>query len=530
MPKAAKAVPTFLLVISIGLLVLFLWWHWHLGLVRYFDADEFAHLHWAAKMLEGKRPFIDFQTFFPPGFAISLMPTLLFGWGTSQPFITARILTFFIFLGLCFVSGIIFWQQRKSRWGAVLAMAFLAFIPLPFDKYLEVRPDNLATLLILIAVYAELKWMTQTPQIKSSLPAGKVGLSLEIYPLLSGLGYSLSYLVLPKTLPNIGVGILIAIFYIWDIREIKNKRIQWGKLKSIILPFVAGLGIPLVIFGIWVLTLGDLSLVWYSLFTLPVEANKISKYFIMMQDLFFYPNSIYYGVDGWSRGLYVNIIFWVVGFLVGSYRLITPFLTSQGEKPKAMGELLIALQFWIQIAFFVEYVPLKHPQYLIPIGVFIAWYNADLILSIWNGIKSIFVLRIVFLIIFFILGIFLHDVFMEINSPKINWTNKSLLDESESMYQIVPKNEYVLDLVGQMLYNPDPYYACCIPFGQSMEFMSRPLPDLPTVLEKTNTKYIAQGGLARVNTLPWNWQMYIGSRFIPYRGDKSLLVRKDVVQ
>jgi hypothetical protein len=519
MPKVARLVPVFLIIISTFLLVLFLSWHLQLGLTRYFDADEFAHLHWAAKMLEGKRPFIDFQTFFPPGFAISLMPALLFGWGTTEPFTAARVMTFLIFLGMCFCSMLLFWSQRKSLWGAVLAGAILAFLPLPFDKYLEVRPDNLATLLVLIAVYSQLKWMMLVSRINPK--RGYI-----IWPFVTGLSYSLSYLVLPKTLPNIGVGVLVMVVYFWP--EGKNIQDRLLKLLGGLRWGLTGLIIPIALFILWALTLGNPALVWYSLFTLPVEANKISKYFVMMQDLFFYPNSIYYGVDGWSRGLYVNLAFWIVGSLFGMYRLVTPFLTAKGEKPKAYGEILIALQFWIQIAFFVEYVPLKHPQYLIPIGVFIAWYNADLLVSIWNSIRTVAFLRIFYLMAFIAFGFYITDVFMEVNSPKVNWTNKILMDKSAELYRTIPKNEYVLDLVGEMLYNPDPYYACCIPFGQSMEFMSRPLPDLPAVLEQTNTKYISQVGLERVNTLPWQWQEYINKTFEPYNGDKSLLVRKEI--
>ena len=78
-----------------------------------------------------------------------------------------------------------------------------------------------------------------------------------------------------------------------------------------------------------------------------------------------------------------------------------------------------------------------------------------------------------------------------------------------------------------MLYNPDPYYACCIPFGQSAEFLSRPLPDLPKALEDTDTKYIAQGGLYRVNTLPYPWQQYIYGKYKPFNGDNTFLVRSE---
>ncbi len=461
-----------ILFVATGFLFLyFLSYHYRLGLTRYFDADEFAHLHWAAKMMEGKKPYIEFLTFFPPGYAVSLISALVPGWGTVQPFITARIMTFWIFAMMCVMSGMIFWEVRKSVWGAVLAAALLAFLPLPFDKYLEIRPDNLATLLLLAAIYFQIK--------KKHMVSGAL--------------YALSYLVLPKMVPNIAIGFGMAVLS--------------RKLK----PFIMGMTIPMAVFGIWVLTLGNFPLVFYSLFKLPVEANKISQTFIMMQDLFFYPNSIYYGVDGWNRGLLVNHSIWVLALLFSVYRLISA---------KSKSEVLISLQMWAQIIFFVQFAPLKHAQYLIPIGVFIAWYAADFVLYL-----SIRIPKIIFLPLFAVLALFLVSVFNEVTIPKQAWTNADFIKQVEEYYRDVPKDEQILDLTGVFLYNPDAYYACCIPFGQFAGYLSRPLPDLPRILEENRVPYIYQSGLKRVSTLPWAWQQYIYARYEPVDGDETLLKR-----
>jgi hypothetical protein len=501
--KPAGLVRNLLITFSMVLLGIFLWWHWKLGMVRYFDVDEFAHLHWAAKMMQGKKPYIDFLTFFPPGFAWFLSPALSLGWGTAAPFQIARQMMFVVFAAMCALSGMIFWEMRRSVTGAIVAAMLLAFLPLPFDKYLEIRPDNVATVLILAAVYGQIRWM-------------KNGAGL--WPLLSGLSYSLSYIVLPKMVPNIAVGVLIAFLY--GLPGIRKPLVY----------FFTGLAVPLVAFGLWAFSLGNPGLVWYSLFQLPVESNRISQYFIMMQDLFFNPNGIYYGVDGWTRPLYANHTLWVTGILFGVWRLITPVFAAASyggvRRGMVLAELLIGLQLAAQLLFFVQFAPLKHAQYLIPIGVFVAWYGADFIHACTASVLRS--RRGASLVVFvWLLGsMYLYRVFMESQSIKLQWTNSENIHRIAALYEKVPADEPVLDLTGEMLYNPDAYYACCIPFGQFAGFLTRPLPDLPEILNRQGTRYVNQGTLMRVNTLPWEWQQHIHREFAPNGKDESFLTRR----
>jgi len=491
------------------LLVIFLWWHFNLGMTRYFDADEYAHMHWAAQIVAGRRPFVDFLTFFPPGFHWFLAPAFLIGWGTVQPFLTARFMMFLVFAATVAVAGLLFWEQRRKLFGALLAGAIVSFLPLPFDKYLERRPDLLATLVTLLAIWFQIQWMKH----------GDRG-----WAAVTGITYTISYLVLPKMVPNIAVGLLIAGWYVWE----QYKKTNQKKPKVIIeiaKPFALGLLAPAIVFLLWTLTLGDFGAVWYSLTKLSVESNMISKYFIMMPTLFFYPNGIYYGENGYTQGLYTNHVVWVIGLLFGIWRLVTPYLTVTKEKVK--GEVLIALNFFIQVAFYVQFVPLKHAQYLIPIGVFVGWYVADLVCAVWDRASKHLIAACVFIGLCLAGAVFLYNIFLSVNAVKLTWTNKDDLAKLSDLYSKIPQNEYVLDLDGRMLYARDPYYACCIPFGQFAGFLSRPLPSLPDELEKTGTKYINQGGLERVNTLSGEDQQYVWAHYAPLDGDKTILVRKD---
>jgi hypothetical protein len=547
--KPAKFIAIILFITSIILLVIFLFWHWKLGLVRYFDVDEYAHLHYAAQIIMGKKPYVDFLSFFPPGFAWFLTPAILIGWGTIQPFITARIMTFFIFLGMCTVSGLIFWEMRKKIWGAVLAAMLLAFLPMPLDKYLEIRPDNLATLLILIAVYFQIIWLLRGP-VAGNLP-GKptrgplpgspssratplkvikeiiIENQIFINPLVSGLAYGLAYLVLPKMLPNIALGVGIAILFALQNHPFKKKTDLTPVLLTL-KPFLIGLGAPLLLLVLWALSLGKLGIVIYSFTALLLESNKISQYFIMMPNLFFYPNGTFYGVDGWSRGLLVNHAIWVMGLFFAIYRLVTAYLPN--GKKQFLAEVLMAASLVMQVIFYVKLVPLKHTQYLIPIGIFIAWYAADLLVAIFHQVGKIRYGKVVYTGVYIVAAIFLYQTYIEVNQVKLSWSNTKPLTDIADMYKRIPVTDQILDLDGRMLYNPDAYYACCIPFGQFAGFLSKPLPDLPTILEQNRVKYINQGELQRVNTLPGNWQQYIYSHYHSDSGNNTFLIRNDISQ
>lgn len=491
----------------IGLLLYFLWFHWQLGLHRYFDADEFAHLHWAAQMAAGQKPYIDFFLFFPPGFYVMLVPLFWLGSGIT-PIVAGRILEFMIFTGVVGVSIVLFWYVRRS-WIAIIVGVILAFLPLPFDKFIEIRPDTLATLFVLVGLLFQIRWMHSHRDRPSHARVDP----LRSSGLWAGLCYSFSLLVLPKTLPQVVFSCVIATIVCWQ-----NKR---QKIR----PFIVGLVTPLLITGVWLLTLGNISQVWYSLTKLPFEANQISKYFIMMPDLFFYPNEIFYGRGGYTFPLLVNHGIWIIGLLVGLYRLLTP--TFPKGKDRAWEELLIAGSFMVNVIFYVVIVPLKHAQYLIPIAVFVAWYVADGAFMMWEKMRNTNMIATAIIFVVVILGGGgLVGAFVQVNRPKLLWTNAKDLKDLDVLFATIAKTEYILDLDGRTMYYPSPYPVCCLPFGQFAPFLSRKLPSLSQSLEQTKTKYISEGTLKRTTTLLPQDQAYIRDHYQPSGDIDGLLVRK----
>jgi len=448
--------------------VIFLYWKFRLGLVRFFDVDEMAYLHWAHNVVSGRVPFVDFLSYVPPGFLYVLAP--LFWIFQEASILTAgRVFAWVVFVGMCGVLGAVFvsirgnmvdkggkgnWEEKL--WYFVLPGLFLSFLPMPADKLLEVRPDNLAVLISLFGLLFHVR--------KRNFWAGFF--------------YSVSLLILPKTLPQVLVGTL------------------WGALgsrgdKGSFFRLVLGLGVPIGIFGVWMMSTGNISLVWYSLTALPLEVNRIGEQFGMQPDLFFYPNDMYYGSGGWNIGLIANHTIWLIGIFVGAVRLVT-------------GDFLVAGTFFAYIFVFMYGYPLRHPQYLIPIAAFIALFAADFLVTLKKKIGVIWVLGVIG-------GMFL--VFQTVNEQKLSSATQEDARKLTQALSIIPKNSYVLDMVGSTIFYRDPYYVSAVPFGQWMPYLSRPLPSLSETLENTQTNYIYSGKTDRVDTLPERDKVYIYSKY-----------------
>ncbi len=460
--------------VGIFLLVFLLWWRWQVATVRFFDVDEFSYLHWAGELVKGERPYVDFFMFFTPGFLWVFAPLVKAFWMSANIFLAARTASFFIFLGILGSLGILWGKTRGWKW-AMLPVILLAFLPMPYDKFLEVRPDNLATLFGLIGVIWAIggKWFW------------------------AGFFYSLSLLVFVKTVPFAVMGATIAILT-------RRSRV-----------FFAGLLVPIVFFFLWAATLGDFGTVWYSLTKLPFEANMIGKLGIMEPHLFFFPNPAFYSAWGITLPLILNHAIWIIGIIMGVYRFFTPFITAGGDRKKVLIEWLISGTFLLLVFGYVRFFPLKHAQYLIPIAIFIAYYAGD-------ALKNIGIIGAIGGAI--LLGV----ATVQTNQPKLAWTNEAQVSQMRTLSQAIDPNAEVLDLEGRMLFWKDAYYICCVPFGSFEQFLSRRPPPVREVLETKKTPYIWQGDTGRLSTLSSEDKAYIRTKYVPVgEWGEKLLKRKE---
>jgi len=465
-----------ILLIVTGLVMLsMLWMKLELGLTRYFDADEFAYLHWAHNVYRGSVPYRDFLLYVPPGFLVFLAPLFFIA---GNPLIPGRVLMWVVYIGICITLGMLLvtlrgktvkgWRERFRMF--LMPGIVLSFLPLPSDKFLEIRPDNLA---LLFSVYGLLCQVRKRP-------------------FWAGVSYGIALIVLPKALPQVVLAMLVlpSAFLLW------------------------GMGVPFAVFGLWVLGIGEGSHVWYSLTKLPFEVNRIGETFGMQPDLFFYPNATYYGRPGWNWGLVVNHIAWFMGLMTGVIRFVTPALGASRLEFLTAGILLSYV-----FAFMYGY-PLRHAQYLIPIAAFVAFYVADGLRMLerrgrWGEVAAVSLIAVMAITSY------------QVTKPKLLLTNADDLNTQRIIKQVIPEGAYVFDLVGATIFYKDPYYVSAVPFGQWEQYLTRPLPSVITALEGTHTRYIYQGKLSRVSALSPKDQEYILRTYRPSRElGSDLLVRE----
>ncbi|MFH0749570.1 MAG: hypothetical protein V1917_01475, partial [Candidatus Gottesmanbacteria bacterium] len=252
--RSLISIPFILTILTLGVGIYFLYWKFQLGLVRYFDIDEFAYLWWTSHMHQGVMPYRDFLFGVTPGFLWFLSPLFAFFHGVT-PMVVGRILMCIVFTSLAVSAGVLFWEMRKS-WLAVAVPLFLIFLPLPADKFLEIRPDTLSLLFVLLGMVFLVHVMNR-----------KAGAFLVGAAAFS---FACSLVTLQKTLPIVGISGIC--FLGWCLNSLRaktlSKRLCWQFFSAALI----GSGIVGVLTVCWLLLrVGDMKIVWYSLTRLPIE-------------------------------------------------------------------------------------------------------------------------------------------------------------------------------------------------------------------------------------------------------------------
>ncbi|OGG11938.1 hypothetical protein A2Z00_03925 [Candidatus Gottesmanbacteria bacterium RBG_13_45_10] len=519
MKKLVKLVPVELVIQLIlwSILAVLLFWRWRVGMTRFFDVDEFTHLHWVAAMARGSRPYIDFFTFFTPGFYWFFMPLFWLLGASPSVFIASRVVALGIFFVILILTGVLFWILRSKRF-SLLPVILLAFLPMPYDKFLEIRPDNLAVLFGLAGVVAQVWALVRSDDPKARLAW-----------FISGFCYASSMVVLVKTLPFVvaalGVTILDSnlICVIWD-RLMKGKPVKFVFLQEHKL-FLLGLAIPSAVFGLWALTLGNVGQVIYSLTRMPLEANTVGHVLIMEPHLFFFGNPAFYGGWGITSALIANHALWTLGIFVGVHRFLTPYISGEGKKKRVLAEVLVATIFVLSVVGYVNYFPLKHSQYLIPIAIFIAFFAADGLVLAMRPLERRFG-KIAIALLLLVGAYVINQQTVLVNSGKLLLSNTKQMAEAQELKAIIPPNDEVFDIEGRMIFWKDPYYICCLPIGIFVNYLSRPPQRLYQVLVDRKVPYIFQGLTNRLSELAPEEQWVLRTYYEPVVGWRDQLWRR----
>ena len=503
MQRVNRIISFMLVSIILGISVYLFIEKYRMGMFRYFDMDELAYLNWTAHMVQGALPYRDFLMQAGPGFLFLLAPIFWISNSLVVPFFGGRIMAFCVFFLLSIVVSVLFFIMRK-RWTAVFIPFLLVFLPMPADKFLEIRPDTTAILFAMMGTVCQILWMKNIDEKKQ-----------EIILFLSGFSYGISLLFMQKTFFHVAIaGIVIFV---------------WARMhKRTIVPCMVGGGLIGLLLLSWGIVTNNVGTLFYSIVTMPMELGNMAKIYAIPSLFYFRYIDIYYGISGWNWGFILNQSIWIAGLVIGGVRFIWSLLHLSRKENQL--ELFVSILFITQVLTFLFIMPFKHAQYLIPIAVFVVFYVADGINLFWTYAKRSMYTMVLFV---FCLSVFLFLCirgYHDINDIKYTWTNATNQGDiamAQLLFQTIPKTEFVFDMVGLTLYYPQPYVLSLAP-GQIREYVSRRFPPLIQALEKTNTKYIYQGSAKRVSTFSWEEQQYMYSHFTPI-GDGSILVRNDTI-
>jgi len=280
--------------------------------------------------------------------------------------------------------------------------------------------------------------------------------------------------------------------------------------------YIFGGLVPVILLFLWAIFQGGVGEMWYSLMRLPMEVSKLGALFSVGKSQLFYPNDVYYGTYGWHSGVVVNLLLWVIG--IGGAALLL--------FRKEWGTFLVASAAILSYLFYFYITPLRFAQYLIGSAPFVAIISALGIDAIYERVRRSSIGLIFFFLGRLALGYILFSSFQAVNEPKKNFINSDSVAMREWFEKNVSKDTPVLDMVGLLFYFPQPYYACCVPFGQYAPYLSQPFPSILESLQKDNIQVIYQGGLGRADSLSPNARTYIKEHFTSvFQG--QVLVRND---
>ena len=509
MKKPQQATALILLVIIGAMLILKL----SMSLNRQFDPDEFAYLHWAYLLTQGKLPYKDFFFIIAPSFLQFLTPLFLLPQGPLIALV-GRLVMYLVYLGTLGILYIFTKCITKNTITALLTVLIFTVFPMTFDKTIEIRPDMVMVLLFFVGIDLLLKsthsnsdkWVLprafSLPTSSSRAPIFRhcksidhmntlsptkqdqrgnlrdcgrsKGIPLPAAPnlffLFSGFCFSLSFLVMFKI-----IFALPAVLFLLLGNQDKKTILKHLIFLSIgaVLPFVglffylyANSIIPNFITGI-------ISHAYIS--------NAGNNTFSPLATLSPWP-LIYITKGGISFPWVVNTVLWIIT-IPGFFLFIKAF--------RRIGLFLLFL--FVGATFFVILFPKPYVQYFIiptaiasitiayALTIGFTWIQKRTRTSFWS-----------LLILFSLAGIFGYSFFLQYQSRTGFYAqNEEQLGVLADISKITRPDEPVYDMVGSYIYRPDSYYICCL--FTSPLFADKVKPAIPTLSESlvaSKTKFL----------------------------------------
>jgi hypothetical protein len=218
----------FLIVVVVLLSILILSYSVH----RWFDHDEFEHVHSTWYVAHGYVPYSDFFQLHHPLLWYSMAPLLTALGYSARSVVVLRVVMFGLTMGIASLTYLIARAVTSSRKTGLLSVALLLSMVMFVEKSVEIRPDVPQVLLGLVSVYFLVRFM-DTKDNRDMV--------------FAGLSAAISFLFLQKS-----VWLLLAYAAMFCYGLLRRRT----TVRSV-LCFAVPFSIPIVLFCGWLLISGS---------------------------------------------------------------------------------------------------------------------------------------------------------------------------------------------------------------------------------------------------------------------------------
>lgn len=428
---------------------------------RYFDPDEFAHMHWAFLMVSGSLPYKDFFFYITPMFQWVLAPLFLLP-QSEVTMIYARLLMLVFYVGSALLVFILGKKSSRSSLGGLLGTLLYAVFPMTIDKTIDIRPDIIMVITMLSPAIILLS---------SKRPRG-------IHALFAGILLGISFTTLFKM-----VYILPAL--LWLLVTLHPS----ARAKTLFFGIV-GFSLPILGIIAWYGSGNLLPLAWQAFTHDQFAVNFGKQSFSILKTLSPWP-LVYVTNAGPSIPWGLTVAIWALslpGFLLLSIKNLR-------------SGIFLTLFFAAGIGFLLVF-PVPYVQYFMPLsvpasiaaGYFIIWGIQKL------SSVAAFAGSFLFLVVISGIGASCWIQFQERGTPTvmIQEQKQAITD----ILAITKPDETIYDMTGSYVFRPDGYFICCHPYGEFVDRLASPPGTLAASLLSKQTKFLVMDQKGYVFWLP----------------------------
>lgn len=442
-------------------LFVFLYFRLSSGLMRGANPDEYSHYHFTYLITKGLIPYKDFFMLYSPVFHLVL--SFIFKI-IGESYLALTMSRFLIFL-LFVITLFLFYKIARLFVGkklSFLSTLILASYPLPFEKAIETRPDNLMIPVYLGGVYLSLRGLNSRRKTDF---------------ILGGALLALSIIVMIKIAIVVGsflVGFIIVLFF---------KERKKSKVVNVGLDFAKGAGVVFFLFFFILFSFGIAKPAIFSMFRYSVAIASTLRFGTELHPYFwFYPHDYVYGI---YKGIswYVSsaiVILAVAGFII---TVIKGIIFG-----RSIERLLLAIL--LLMSFVSVFMVLRpYQQYLLPFCTLVPIFTIFAVEDIFRIIErikpSINIVGFLFIVIFLTLSMW--------EKWKVNRYRQDDYTKQFIEYVLVNtnKDDVFWGGVGEYIFRLDGYDVSHLSYFEFPTSVTAKLPSLIPTLEKRNTKYLS---------------------------------------